>query len=83
MRMKVKTQYVCQNCGYTAVRWLGRCPTCESWNTMQEEKSGPEAAAGSLTAVRDDFKEFKAMGKRTADFVSLDEVESKSAKRRL
>jgi len=50
---------------------------------MQEEKSGPEAAAGSLTAVRDDFKEFKAMGKRTADFVSLDEVESKSAKRRL
>ena len=81
--MKVKTQYVCQNCGYTAVRWLGRCPTCESWNTMQEEKSGPEAAAGSLTAVRDDFKEFKAMGKRTADFVSLDEVESKSAKRRL
>lgn len=83
MGMKVKIQYVCQNCGYTAARWLGRCPTCESWNTMLEEKPEAEAAAGSLTAVRDEFKEFKALGKRTADIVSLDDVESKSAKRRL
>jgi DNA repair protein RadA/Sms len=81
--MKVKSQYVCQNCGYATAKWLGRCPTCESWNTFQEEKPETEAAAGSLSAVRDDFKEFKALGKRTADVVSLDEVESKSVKLRL
>ncbi|MBS1962627.1 MAG: DNA repair protein RadA [Bdellovibrionales bacterium] len=84
--MKVKTQYVCQNCGFTTAKWLGRCPTCESWNTFAEEKedkSAPETSAGSIASVRDDFKEFKALGKRTADIVALDDVESKSAKRRI
>jgi predicted ATP-dependent serine protease len=81
--MKVKSQYVCQNCGFATAKWLGRCPSCESWNTFQEEKTESEASAGSIASVRDDFKEFKALGKRTADFVSLEEVESKSAKIRL
>lgn len=34
---KVKTQYVCQNCGYTSPRYLGRCPNCGQWNTLTEE----------------------------------------------
>jgi DNA repair protein RadA/Sms len=81
--MKVKSQYVCQNCGFATAKWLGRCPTCESWNTFQEEKPESEASAGSIASVRDDFKEFKTLGKRNADVVSLDEVESKSIKLRL
>jgi DNA repair protein RadA/Sms len=81
--MKVKSQYVCQNCGFATAKWLGRCPSCESWNTFQEEKTETESSAGSIASVRDDFMEFKALGKRTADFVSLEEVESKSAKIRL
>lgn len=35
---KEKTVYVCQECGYTSVKWLGRCPSCGSWNSMVEEK---------------------------------------------
>ncbi len=31
------TQYVCNVCGYTAPKWLGRCPDCGEFNTMQEE----------------------------------------------
>jgi DNA repair protein RadA/Sms len=34
---KEKTVYICQNCGYTSGRWLGRCPECGSWNTFKEE----------------------------------------------
>ncbi|WP_367342757.1 DNA repair protein RadA [Limosilactobacillus sp.] len=34
---KVRTQYVCQNCGYTSPRYLGRCPNCGQWNTLTEE----------------------------------------------
>ncbi|MBK9333826.1 MAG: hypothetical protein IPM96_15820 [Ignavibacteria bacterium] len=34
---KVKTKYVCQNCGYTSVRWSGKCPDCDNWNTLVEE----------------------------------------------
>ncbi len=35
---KVKSSYVCQNCGATSVKWLGRCPACGQWNTYVEEK---------------------------------------------
>jgi len=34
---KVKTSYFCQNCGYEAPKWLGRCPSCNEWNTFVEE----------------------------------------------
>src|SRR3989338_7944994 len=37
--MKIKTLYVCQNCGAQAPRWLGRCPSCESWNSYVEENA--------------------------------------------
>ena len=35
---KVRTQYVCQNCGYNSPRYLGRCPNCGEWNTLVEEQ---------------------------------------------
>lgn len=31
------SQYVCAECGFTAPKWLGRCPECGNFNTMQEE----------------------------------------------
>ena len=31
------SQFVCSNCGYTAPKWLGKCPDCGNFNTMQEE----------------------------------------------
>ena len=34
---KKKTMFVCQQCGYNAPKWLGRCPGCGQWNTMVEE----------------------------------------------
>ncbi|MDQ7820045.1 MAG: DNA repair protein RadA [Armatimonadota bacterium] len=37
---KVRWQYVCQACGYTSPKWLGRCPSCEAWNSLVEEAVG-------------------------------------------
>jgi len=34
---KVKTAYFCQNCGYESAKWLGKCPSCNQWNTFVEE----------------------------------------------
>lgn len=28
--------YKCSNCGYTQPRWLGRCPECGEWNSLEE-----------------------------------------------
>ncbi|MBD5218414.1 MAG: DNA repair protein RadA [Bacteroidales bacterium] len=35
---KLKTVYVCSNCGYDSAKWLGQCPSCHEWNTFAEEK---------------------------------------------
>ncbi|MGK9370115.1 DNA repair protein RadA [Melioribacter sp. Ez-97] len=34
---KKKTKYVCSNCGYETIRWIGKCPECDSWNSFTEE----------------------------------------------
>lgn len=34
---KTKTAYFCQNCGYQSPKWMGKCPSCNEWNTMNEE----------------------------------------------
>ena len=38
---KEKTRFVCQACGYEAIKWFGQCPGCKEWNTMIEEKVQP------------------------------------------
>ena len=35
--MKLKTTYVCQNCGASSPKWIGRCTSCGEWNTFIEE----------------------------------------------
>lgn len=35
--MKQKTTFVCNQCGYVAPRWTGRCPECQAWNCMEEQ----------------------------------------------
>lgn len=34
---KTKSAYFCQSCGYESAKWLGKCPSCNSWNTFVEE----------------------------------------------
>jgi DNA repair protein RadA/Sms len=34
---RVKTVYRCADCGGSSPKWLGRCPSCEAWNTLVEE----------------------------------------------
>ena len=37
MAGKFKNVYVCSDCGYESPKWSGKCPQCNSWNTMNEE----------------------------------------------
>lgn len=34
---KSRIKYICSNCGYESLRWLGKCPECENWNSFTEE----------------------------------------------
>ena len=44
---KPKKSFVCSACGYESVRWYGKCPGCDAWNTMEETI---EAAADTPAA---------------------------------
>jgi DNA repair protein RadA/Sms len=35
--MKTKSVYVCTECGYQSAKWLGKCPSCSEWNTLEEQ----------------------------------------------
>jgi DNA repair protein RadA/Sms len=34
---KIRRQWVCQSCGWSSTKWMGRCAECKAWNTMLEE----------------------------------------------
>ncbi|MGB5894764.1 MAG: DNA repair protein RadA, partial [Ignavibacteriaceae bacterium] len=34
---KTRIKYICSNCGYESLRWIGKCPECDSWNSFTEE----------------------------------------------
>ncbi len=44
--MKTKTLFVCQNCGAQSPRWLGKCSSCDSWNSLVEEAMSTGSASG-------------------------------------
>lgn len=59
MASKIKTVYVCGECGYESVKWVGQCPECHEWNTLEEhvisqsnKTAGTPAAAAITTAVK-------------------------------
>ena len=34
--MKTKTVYICRECAYQSAKWMGKCPSCNSWNSFDE-----------------------------------------------
>ena len=50
MSPKAKTVYVCRECGYESAKWLGKCPSCNAWNTLEEEIAVP-VKAGSMARI--------------------------------
>ena len=49
--VKVKTKYVCQQCGYETARYMGKCPECGSWESFVEETVIKEPSASSQMIV--------------------------------
>ena len=72
MASKMKSLFVCQNCGYENPKWYGKCPQCGEWDTMQEEvrveQKGNTAAAragglgGGTRGVAQKISEIQTVG---------------------
>ncbi len=53
---KAATQFACTDCGYSAGRWFGKCPSCGAFGTLEEESAAPIAAAPRATLRLIDVK---------------------------
>ena len=69
------SQFVCSNCGYTAPKWLGKCPDCGNFNTMQEELVRVETPTPMARAGVSQIKT-KALPLSKIGFEKFDRVKS-------
>ncbi len=62
--MKTKISFVCQECGYDSVQWMGKCPECGAWNSMREIKE-----VGLTSVSLSGIKPLNVEPKKIADVV--------------
>ena len=69
---KVKSIYVCSECGFESPKWYGKCPSCGEWNTLNEELPKTEFKgnfSASLGAVEQIMSLNDITGENTFKFV--------------
>jgi len=71
---KIKTSFFCNNCGYESAKWLGKCPSCNEWNTFTEE------VVNKNNQKEDNWKTYHTE-KKSVHAVRLDEVVINEEKR--
>lgn len=76
--MKQKTVYICTACGETSPRWLGRCPSCGAWNTMEEDvTAAPAKNSGSKAAYIPRTEGATSLTARRLSEISMTEEKSR------
>lgn len=68
---KNKTIFICQECGYEAPKWFGKCPGCSSWNSMIEEKKEPQILSRS-TGISSNNKPESILNIKSGEFERYD-----------
>ena len=63
---KLKSVYVCSECGYESPKWYGKCPGCGEWNTMNEELPA-SSATSRHAASHSSVNQVMALGEITED----------------
>ncbi len=72
---KTKSAFFCQHCGYESTKWVGKCPSCNEWNSFVEEV----ITKGNDKTAKDDWKEYNGIAKLKT--VSINDVSSAEEKR--
>lgn len=81
--MKAKTNYICRECGYKSPKWLGKCPGCNSWNTMDETLITPEKKTSATKSLVRDNTASARMPKRIGEIQSGFETRYKTGLKEL
>ncbi len=51
MSPQAKTVFICTECGYESAKWLGKCPGCNAWNTLEEEIISTSKNKADITRI--------------------------------
>lgn len=81
--MKSKTTYICRECGYKSPKWLGKCPGCNSWNTMEETLAVSEKKTSAVKSLARENTANARMPKRISEVTAGDEARSKTGLKEL
>jgi DNA repair protein RadA/Sms len=71
---KVKTAYFCQNCGYESTKWLGKCPSCQQWNSFVEEIIQKETKKTSSNDWQSYNGETSSKKSQSLDTISIQQI---------
>ena len=63
---KSKIVYICQQCGYESLKWMGKCPDCNNWNSFEEVLVDPKKSASNKSAVTTKRKPIKKLSEVTS-----------------
>lgn len=66
MAGKTKTVFVCSECGAHEIRWVGKCPVCGSWNTMEEEVKE--------TGLSKSYKHSESVSRKVSSSIKITEI---------
>ena len=72
---KTKSSFFCQQCGHESAKWLGKCPSCNSWNTFVEEV----IIKGTDKNEKDEWSNYNGISKLKT--VAISDVSSAEEKR--
>ncbi len=74
--MKLKSVYVCSECGHETPKWFGKCPSCENYNTFVEEVVEKEKKVNYNFKKPESLKEIKSMSENriSTKIAELDRV---------
>ncbi|HMZ61930.1 MAG TPA: DnaB-like helicase C-terminal domain-containing protein, partial [Leptospiraceae bacterium] len=64
---KSSRKFICQNCGEIFPRWAGKCESCGTWNSIQEEVSGTEKFSEKKRILAKDYSSPKELSEFTED----------------
>ncbi|HWS74735.1 MAG TPA: DNA repair protein RadA, partial [Quisquiliibacterium sp.] len=64
---KVRTRYVCSECGGVSPKWLGQCPHCNAWNTLVESLEADRPAAKNRFAALAPTQDVQILGAVAAE----------------
>ena len=73
---KERITYICGECGYESAKWMGKCPQCESWNTMTESQQVRVRSVSSGASCSQKLSEVTALPQKrvSAGMAELDRV---------